>query len=76
MKYGLGYTLIVRITGFLSRTVLRYRKTELSYITSLLENKDNVRILDYGCNTAYLLNIIKNAYPSKNFDLCGADINE
>jgi 2-polyprenyl-3-methyl-5-hydroxy-6-metoxy-1,4-benzoquinol methylase len=76
MKYGLGYTLITRITGFLARTILYFRKTELDYIANLLGDKKNIRILDYGCNTAYLLNIIKNKYLSKNFDLCGADINE
>ena len=76
MKYGLGYTLITRITGFLARTVLYYRKTELSHIINLLRDKENIRILDYGCNTAYLLNLIKNKYPSKNFDLCGTDINQ
>lgn len=76
MKYGLGYTLITRTIGFLARTILSYRKTELNYIVDLLKDKKNIRILDYGCNTAYLLNIIRNKYPSKNFDLCGADINE
>lgn len=76
MKYGLGYTLITRTTGFLARTILYYRKTELNYIINLLKSKNNIRILDYGCNTAYLLNVIKNKYSSKNLDLCGADINE
>src|SRR3989338_4332974 len=75
MKYGLGYSLITRTTGFLARTVLYYRKTELNHIINLLRDKENIRILDYGCNTAYLLNIIKNKYPSKNLELCGADIN-
>lgn len=76
MKYGLGYTWITRVTAFLARTVLYYRRTELNYILNLLRGKENVRILDYGCNTAYLLNIIKNKYPSKKFDLCGTDINQ
>ncbi len=76
MKYGLGYTLITRTTGFLARTILHYRKTELNYITNLLDKKRNIRILDYGCNTAYVLNIINNKYPEKKLDLCGADINE
>lgn len=76
MKYGLSYTLITRITGFLARTILYYRRTELNYICNLLKDKKNIRILDYGCNTGYLLNIIKNKYPSQNFDLYGADINQ
>lgn len=74
-RYGKGYTLITRTTGFLSRTVLYYRRTEINHICNQLKNKDNIRILDYGCNTGYLLNIIKNRYPAKNFELCGADIN-
>ena len=41
----------------------------------LLNNKEKVRILDYGCNSGYFLNIIHQKYPLKNFDLCGADIN-
>lgn len=73
--YGRGYTLITRTTGFLSRTVLYYRRTELNHICNQFKNKDNIRILDYGCNTGYLLNIINKRYPRKNFELCGADIN-
>ena len=76
MKYGLGYTLITRTSGFLARTIFYFRKTELNYIINFLRDKNNIRILDYGCNTAYFLNIIKNKFPSKNFDLCGTDINE
>ncbi|MFW5991031.1 MAG: class I SAM-dependent methyltransferase [Nanoarchaeota archaeon] len=74
-KYGMAYTLITRTTGFLSRTVLYYRRTELNYICNQLKTKNNLRILDYGCNTGYLLNIINKKYPRKNFELCGADIN-
>lgn len=42
----------------------------------LLQNKNNIKILDYGCNTGYFLHFIKKRYPNKNFELCGADINE
>ena len=76
MKYGLSYTLITRITGFLGRTILYYRRTELNHIINFLKDKENIKILDYGCNTGYLLNIIKKRYPLKNFKLCGADINK
>jgi len=75
MKYGLSYTLITRCTGWLSRTILHFRKTELDYISNSLINKDNVRILDYGCNTGYFLDFIKKHNQNKHFDLCGADIN-
>lgn len=76
MKYGLSYTLITRTTGFLARTILHYRKTELNHINGLLTNKEKLRVLDYGCNSGYFLNIIAQKYPSSNFDLCGADINQ
>ena len=56
MKYGLSYTLITRTTGFLARTIFHHRRTELNYISDLLKDKKNIRILDYGCNTGYLLN--------------------
>ncbi|MBT5023404.1 class I SAM-dependent methyltransferase [Candidatus Woesearchaeota archaeon] len=75
MKYGLSYTLITRTTGFLARTIMYYRRTELIHICNLLKNKKNIKILDYGCNTGYFLDMIKNKHPSKNFNLCGADIN-
>lgn len=75
MKYSLSYTLITRVTGFLARTVFPYRKTELNAMCDLLKNKRDIKILDYGCNTGYFLNIINKKYPSNNFRLCGADIN-
>ena len=58
MKYGLSYTLITRTTGFLARTILYYRSTELNFICEQLKNEQSIRILDYGCNTAYLLRMI------------------
>ena len=76
MKYGLSYTLITRTTGFLARTILHYRKTELDHINGLLKNNEKLKILDYGCNTGYLLDIIHKKHISSNFDLCGADINQ
>lgn len=75
MKYGLGYSVITGTTGFLARTILHFRRTELNYIINSLKNRDNLKILDYGCNTGYFLDMIKNKYPLKNFELCGADIN-
>jgi len=76
MKYGLSYTLITRVTAFLGRTVLHWRKTELNYMVSMLKEKKNIRILDFGCNTGYFLKIIKDKYPAAEFNLCGADINQ
>ena len=76
MKYGLSYTLITRVTTFLGRTILHWRKTELNYIVNLLKEKENIKILDFGCNTGYFLKIIKDKYPSAGFDLYGADINK
>lgn len=75
MTYSLSYTLITRVTGFLSRTIFHFRKTELDVMCDLLKDKKNIRVLDYGCNTGYLLNIINKKYPHNNFELCGADIN-
>ena len=75
MKYGWGYALITRINWYLGRTVLHYRKTEMNIICDYLNNEENIKILDYGCNTGYLLNIIKEKYLSKKFHLFGADIN-
>src|SRR3989339_1944299 len=75
MKYGLSYTLITRCTGWLSRTILHFRKTELDIIKQSFKDLDNERILDYGCNTGYFLNSIQKTYPEKHLSLCGADIN-
>ena len=75
MKYGLAYTTITRTTGFLARTVLYYRRTELNYMCDLLKDKKNIRILDYGCNTGYFLHMIEKKHPNNNFKLCGTDIN-
>ena len=76
MKYGLGYTLITRVTGFLARTFLYYRKTELMHMIDLLKDKDNIRLLDFGCNTGYFLKMIKNKYPESKISFHGADINQ
>ena len=70
MKYGLGYTLVTRTTGFLSRTFLYFRKTELDYMLSLLEGSKD--ILDYGCNTGYFTKKIKDKIGK---EVSGADIN-
>ncbi|RJQ15829.1 class I SAM-dependent methyltransferase [Candidatus Woesearchaeota archaeon] len=75
MKYGLSYTLITRTTGFLGRTILVYKSTEVNELVSYLKNKNNLRLLDYGCNTGFFLDIVKKKYPQKEFDLYGADIN-
>ncbi len=74
MKYGLSYTLITRVTGFSARTFLYYRRTEFIHICDWLKGKKDLRVLDYGCNTGFLLKMINNRHPNK-FDLCGADIN-
>ena len=75
MKYGLGYSSVTRFTAWLARTVFYYRRAEIRRMVDSLEGKENIRILDYGCNTAYLLGAIRRRYPQKPFDLCGADIN-
>ena len=75
MKYGLSYTLIRRVTWFWKKRLL-HKASEINTICSFLDKKDNSRILDYGCDFGFLLDIIKNRYPSKNFDLCGSDINQ
>jgi len=73
MKYGLGYTLILRITGFLS-TTFGVRRTEFKYMLDLLRNEKRKKILDYGCDSGYLTYRIKDIAPKNN--VCGADINE
>lgn len=75
MKYGLSYTLIRRITGWWKRKLLP-KAIEINIICSFLDKKVNSRILDYGCDTGFLLDIIRKKHPSKNFEFCGADINE
>ena len=74
MKYNLSYNLITRMTAYLSRTIFYFRKTEINKVCNYLKDKKNIKILDYGCNSGYLLNIINNTYPD-NFNLSGADIN-
>ena len=73
MKYGLGYALITSITGFLSRTIFYFRRTELNYILNLIKN-DGSKILDFGCNTGYFANMIKKRNPKS--EVYGADINK
>ena len=73
MKYGLGYALITSITGFLSRTIFYFRRTELNYILNLIKNDDS-KILDFGCNTGYFANMIKKRNPKS--EVYGADINK
>lgn len=73
MKYGLSYTLITRVTGFLARTMFVFRRTELKQVCEILEEEKGKRILDYGCNTGFLLKMINKNCPSN--ELCGADIN-
>lgn len=71
MKYTTGYCLITGITGFLSRTILHFRSTELNYMLSHIQGKN---ILDYGCNTGYFASRIKSIYPASC--VTGTDINE
>ncbi|MDP7115708.1 MAG: class I SAM-dependent methyltransferase, partial [Candidatus Woesearchaeota archaeon] len=73
MKYGKGYSFITRTTGFLARTLLYFRKTELSHMLDVLEENPPTRILDYGCNSGYFCNMLKNRFPDAH--VCGADIN-
>lgn len=73
MKYGLSYTVITRVTGFLARTMFVFRRTELKHVCEILEKEKGKRILDYGCNTGFLLKMINKRCPSN--ELCGADIN-
>ncbi len=75
MKYDLGYTRVVSVTGFLSRTLSFGKKREIAWVCDALKTEDQARILDYGCNGGHLLKIIQRKHPSKNFNLCGADIN-
>lgn len=72
-KYGLGYTLITGFTGFISRTILPFRKTEITYIIELLKDRSYNHILDFGCNTGYLLKLLCHAAPKNTY--YGADIN-
>lgn len=71
MKYGLGYTLVMKLTGTLSNSLVR--NTEFKYMSDLVKREKGKRILDYGCDSGYLTNMINNAAP-KN-EVCGADIN-
>jgi len=74
MKYGKGYSMIMDFTGYLGRTVLFFRQTELDYILNLLEDQHNKKILDYGCNTGYIAHKIKCCAPDNK--VYGVDINE
>ena len=73
MKYDLGYTVMQRINSFLGRKVFYFRSTELKYMLSLLKNEKGKKILDFGCNSGFFTNMIKNAAP--NNEVCGGDIN-
>lgn len=75
MKYGLGYTLITRITAFLARTIFHFRKAEIDYIINFLGQKKGCSILDFGCNTGYLLDMIAKKHGENYCTLSGADIN-
>jgi 2-polyprenyl-3-methyl-5-hydroxy-6-metoxy-1,4-benzoquinol methylase len=74
MKYGLSYTLITRVTGFLSRTLFYFRKSELMYIVEILKKEKRKKVLDYGCNTGYFLEILNQNAPNNEYS--GADINQ
>jgi 2-polyprenyl-3-methyl-5-hydroxy-6-metoxy-1,4-benzoquinol methylase len=74
MKYGLLYTMVTRTTGLLSRTVFHFRKTEIDHMVNQLKKLKNKKILDYGCNTGYLLYKIHKKNPHNR--LYGADINK
>lgn len=73
MKYGLSYTLITGFTGFLSRTILHFRKTEIDYMVEYVKKISNKNVLDYGCNTGYLLKMMSEKSPNNTY--FGADIN-
>lgn len=73
MTYGFGYTWVTRTTGFISRTILHFRRTELDYMSEFVKKLTNPKVLDYGCNTGYFLKILKDMAPSGKY--YGADIN-
>lgn len=73
MTYGFGYTWLTRTTGFISRTILHFRRTELDYMIEFIKKQGKITILDYGCNTGYFLKMIKKTAP--NNECFGADIN-
>ena len=74
MEYGSSYTLVRRKTGWWKRKITP-KAIEINAICSFLDNKVDSRILDFGCDTGFLLDIIRKKNPSKNFEFCGADIN-
>ncbi len=74
MKYGLSYTLITGTTGFLSRTLAHFRKTELDYMCEFIERQKGKRVLDFGCNNGHFLRRLNKRTKENNY--CGADINE
>jgi 2-polyprenyl-3-methyl-5-hydroxy-6-metoxy-1,4-benzoquinol methylase len=75
MKYSVSYALIRRITGRAKRKLMP-KAVEISAISNFFYNMDNCRILDYGCDSGFLLDIIRKNHPAKHFELFGTDINE
>ncbi len=73
MKYGLSYTLITGLTGFISRTIFYFRRNEVKFIVDYVTKLNNKKVLDYGCNTGYLINTCsKKNYSNQYY---GVDIN-
>ncbi len=72
MKYGLGYSVATKMVTWAGRNIAGYRAVELKEI--LKHAKENQKILDFGCNDAYITKLIKDKAPSS--DVYGADINK
>ena len=71
MRYGLGYSITTKMAAWFSRNIIYYRIVEINEI--LGHTKENQKILDFGCNDAYITKIIKDNAPSS--EVYGADIN-
>ena len=53
-----------------------HKGTELKVICDFINAQKKARILDYGCDSGFLLESIRKKYPSQHYEVCGADINE
>jgi len=72
MRYGLGYSIATKMAAWFSRNIIYYRTVEINEI--LKHTKKSQKILDFGCNDAYITRLIKKNSPSS--EVQGADINK